>query len=66
MANSSLSTPEATPRPLVRARGISKTFGEGDTQVPVLKGVDLDVAMGEVLFLVERQDNPPLRHCWNS
>ncbi len=37
---------------LVRARGITKSFGEGDTKISVLKGVDLDVANGEVLLLV--------------
>ena len=37
---------------VVRARGITKSFGEGDTKIPVLKGVDLDVACGEVLLLV--------------
>ena len=37
---------------LVRARGVTKSFGEGDTNVPVLKGVDFDVANGEVLLLV--------------
>lgn len=37
---------------LVRARGVTKTFGEGDTKIPVLKDVDLDVARGEVLLLV--------------
>jgi putative ABC transport system ATP-binding protein len=37
---------------LVSARGITKSFGEGDTKIPVLKGVDLDVASGEVLLLV--------------
>ncbi len=37
---------------LVRGRGITKSFGEGDTKIPVLKGVDLDVASGEVLLLV--------------
>lgn len=37
---------------LVRVRGITKSFGEGDTKIPVLKGVDLDVASGEVLLLV--------------
>ena len=37
---------------LVRARGITKAFGEGDTKIPVLKGVDIDVARGEVLLLV--------------
>ncbi|HQU28249.1 MAG: ABC transporter ATP-binding protein [Nitrospira sp.] len=37
---------------LVRAKGITKSFGEGHTKIPVLKGVDLDVARGEVLLLV--------------
>ena len=37
---------------LVRARGITKSFGEGHTRIPVLNGVDLDVASGEVLLLV--------------
>lgn len=29
-----------------------KSFGEGETRVPVLKGIDLDVEMGEILLLV--------------
>lgn len=37
---------------LVRAKGVTKSFGEGHTKIPVLKGVDLDVACGEVLLLV--------------
>lgn len=37
---------------LVYARGLTKTFGEGHTRIPVLKGVDLEVARGEVLLLV--------------
>ena len=37
---------------LVQANGVTKSFGEGATRIPVLKGVDLDVARGEVLFLV--------------
>jgi putative ABC transport system ATP-binding protein len=37
---------------LVQARGVTKSFGEGGTWIPVLKGVDLDVARGEVLLLV--------------
>ena len=37
---------------LVRVRGVTKSFGEGETKIPVLKGVDLDVASGEVLLLV--------------
>jgi putative ABC transport system ATP-binding protein len=37
---------------LVQARGVTKSFGEGAIRIPVLKGVDLDVARGEVLLLV--------------
>ncbi len=36
----------------VQIRGVTKSFGEGDNRIPVLKGVDLDVARGEVLLLV--------------
>jgi putative ABC transport system ATP-binding protein len=36
----------------VTARGVHKSFGEGQTRVPVLKGVDLNVALGEILLLV--------------
>lgn len=35
----------------VRVRGVYKGFGEGQTRIPVLKGVDLDVALGEILLL---------------
>ncbi|MDR4496256.1 MAG: ABC transporter ATP-binding protein [Nitrospirales bacterium] len=40
------------PQWLVRATGVTKAFGEGHTKIPVLKGVDLEVARGEVLLLV--------------
>jgi putative ABC transport system ATP-binding protein len=36
----------------VRARGIVKSFGTGDTQTTVLKGIDLDIYLGEMLLLV--------------
>lgn len=36
----------------VRARGIVKSFGTGETQITVLKGIDLDVYLGELLLLV--------------
>jgi putative ABC transport system ATP-binding protein len=36
----------------VRARGIVKSFGSGDTQVTALKGIDLDIYLGEMLLLV--------------
>ena len=43
--------PELSPW-LVQVRGVTKSFGEGEAEIPVLKGVDLDVASGEVLLLV--------------
>ena len=36
----------------VRAQNVVKSFGSGDTQVTVLKGIDLDVYLGELLLLV--------------
>jgi putative ABC transport system ATP-binding protein len=36
----------------VRARGIVKSFGTGDTKVMVLRGIDLDIHLGEMLLLV--------------
>ncbi len=36
----------------VRVRGVVKSFGAGDTKVTVLKGIDLDVHLGELLLLV--------------
>jgi putative ABC transport system ATP-binding protein len=36
----------------VRARGVVKSFGAGDTQVTVLRGIDLDIYRGEMLLLV--------------
>ena len=36
----------------VRCRGIHKDFGDGDARIEVLRGVDLTVRLGEILFLV--------------
>jgi ABC-type lipoprotein export system ATPase subunit len=36
----------------VRCRGIHKDFGDGDARIEVLRGVDLRVRLGEMLFLV--------------
>lgn len=36
----------------VKVRGLTKSFGSGDTKVTVLKGIDLDVRLGELLLLV--------------
>lgn len=36
----------------VQCRGITKTYGSGRGQVPALRGVDLDVRVGELLLLM--------------
>ena len=36
----------------IRARGIVKSFGTGETKVTVLRGIDLDIYLGEMLLLV--------------
>ncbi len=36
----------------VKVRGMIKSFGTGDTKITVLKGIDLEVRMGELLLLV--------------
>ena len=36
----------------VTLRGVTKTYGEGETQTLALRGVDLDVHPGEITFLV--------------
>lgn len=43
---------EHTQPAAVRARGIVKSFETGDTQVTVLRGIDLDIHLGEMLLLV--------------
>lgn len=35
----------------VRCLGVTKTYGEGATQVAALRGIDLDVRLGELLML---------------
>src|ERR1700688_4844524 len=36
----------------VNCRGVTKTYGTGDTRVMALRGIDLDVRPGELLMLV--------------
>ena len=36
----------------VRCRGVTKTYGKGDSAVRALRGVDLDVRAGELLMMV--------------
>ena len=42
----------STPGLAVSCRSLSRSFGAGDTRVPVLRGVDLDVCAGEITFLM--------------
>src|SRR5262249_18667738 len=46
----------------VRFRGVIKSYGEGDTKVTALRGVDLEVRQGELLMIVgpsgRRRDLP--------
>jgi putative ABC transport system ATP-binding protein len=44
--------PAASSPPAVHARGITKTFGSGNAAVQALRGVDMDVAAGELVMLV--------------
>lgn len=41
-----------TAPPLMSARGLEKTFGEGEASAKVLHGIDLDLAPGELAALV--------------
>lgn len=45
-------TEQQTQPAAVRLRGIVKSFGTGDTKVTVLRGIDLDIYLGEMLLLV--------------
>jgi putative ABC transport system ATP-binding protein len=42
----------ASDAPVVQCRGITKSYGTGQTRTPALRGVDLDVQPGELLMLV--------------
>jgi putative ABC transport system ATP-binding protein len=43
---------ELSPDIAVRCRGVTKAYGEAETQVQALRGVDLEVRCGELLMLV--------------
>ena len=36
----------------VRCRGVRKIFGEGESAVEALRGIDLDASLGEMSMLV--------------
>jgi len=37
---------------VIRLRGVTKSFHDADREVPILRGVDLDVAQGELVAIV--------------
>jgi putative ABC transport system ATP-binding protein len=52
MPGEPLAAAPATTAPVFRARGLTKTYGEGPTAVHALRGVDLDVHRGEFVVLL--------------
>jgi putative ABC transport system ATP-binding protein len=36
----------------ITLRGLTKTYGSGDAAVPALRGVDLDIAPGELVVVL--------------
>jgi putative ABC transport system ATP-binding protein len=44
--------PLADSVPLIRLRGVTKTFGEGQAEFQALKGVDLDITSGEFVAVM--------------
>jgi len=40
------------PAPLIQIRGVSKSYRRGDQRIPVLQGIDLDIAAREFLALM--------------
>lgn len=40
-----------TAAPLIRLQGLTKSFQQGDLEIPVLKGIDLEIAGGEFIAL---------------
>ncbi len=47
-----MNTPTATSQLVFMARGLTKVYGEGDTAVHALRGVDLDILRGEFVVLL--------------
>lgn len=47
-----MNKPQTSELPVIACRGLVKTFRQGDKDVPVLAGVDLDVGQGERLAIV--------------
>ncbi len=52
MTNTIEPTPSPTTRIAIRLRAVEKTFGKGESAVRALRGVDLEVPIGELTMLV--------------
>jgi putative ABC transport system ATP-binding protein len=47
-----VTTPVAVDSPLIRLRGVTKVYGQGQTALMALKGVDLDIAGGDFVAVM--------------
>ncbi len=47
-----MTSPGASATPLIRLRGITKVYGEGNTAFQALKGVDLDIEQGDFVAIM--------------
>ena len=52
MSPNPASAAPASPIPLIRLRGITKTYGQGATLLQALKGVDLDIEAGDFVAIM--------------
>lgn len=52
MTDASHCTPGDSGTPLIRLRGVTKTYGEGALAFQALKGVDLDIAQGDFVAIM--------------
>jgi putative ABC transport system ATP-binding protein len=55
--SSALDRAETPPEPLLRARGVVRTYRSGTREVPALRGVDLDVHPGEFVTVMGPSGN---------
>lgn len=52
MDNSAVTTTVAFDSPLIRLRGVTKVYGQGQTALMALKGVDLDIVAGDFVAVM--------------
>ena len=48
-----VSSASEAPGSLIEARGVTKTYDTGRVQVQALRGIDLDVARGEMIAIMK-------------